>query len=148
MDDERFLVRWKGKELGRFTRSEIVSHLLSREWSVHHEVYRGKGWRPAGEFLQEEPEVEPTAIKEEQEDGLRIWLATGYICLLVLGGLLIWLLIVGENSWGSGVAVMIGLLGSACGLANWAQGQWEHGLVLVGGSVGFALAVMALGGAS
>lgn len=150
MGDERFSVRWKGKELGRFTRTEIVSRLLSREWSVHYEVNRGQGWCPAGDFLQEDPVVEAKEQAGEQEVRGEIWFWSGYLSLLALGGVLLWLLILGERGWVwvPALAVFIGLVGSACGLTILAQGRREHGLVLIGGSVGLALAIMVVNGAS
>ncbi|MFQ3670339.1 MAG: hypothetical protein SNJ84_02650 [Verrucomicrobiia bacterium] len=53
MADDKYVVRWKGKELGRFSRSEIVERLKAREWSVHHEVEEGGRWRGAGEFVRD-----------------------------------------------------------------------------------------------
>ncbi|MFQ3670340.1 MAG: hypothetical protein SNJ84_02655 [Verrucomicrobiia bacterium] len=43
-------------------------------------------------------------------------------------------------------ALMAGLVGSVCGLAMLGRGSWGHGLAMVTGCVGFALAVMVWAG--
>ncbi len=71
----KYKVRWKGKELGEFTRSEIEANLRSSKMGLLHQVFAGSKWVNLKFFIDEYKEVVDNDTKEEGKGSFAVSLA-------------------------------------------------------------------------
>ena len=75
MSEQMFLVRWRGRQAGPYTRSVIEEKLRSKELSLFHEVFLGGRWILMKEFLAQEraaaaASTEPMSIRMTESSSL------------------------------------------------------------------------------
>lgn len=75
MSEEMFLVRWRGRQAGPYTRVAIEEKLRNKELSLLHEVFCGGRWILMKEFIAQGrvtagPSTEPMSIRTTEPSSL------------------------------------------------------------------------------
>lgn len=148
MSAESFRLRWKGKNLGPFTRREIERKIREHELGLLHEIWSGGDWITLREFLGPQASPQPgssdTGLSREDppsEDPAParplsppIWLMSGYIAIVILLflGILGWTQTwTAPWGWAPLLGLGLGLAGGLFGLLALFQGDKKHGIILV-----------------
>ena len=75
MSEEMFLVRWRGRQAGPYSRVVIEEKLRNKELSLFHEVFSGGRWILMKEFVAQEraamaSSAEPMPIRMTEPSSL------------------------------------------------------------------------------